>query len=85
MTGGRLGCAASGQVARMTTVARSFRLIREWDGSKHRAFEELCYQLRDPVPNGSTVVKTGDPDGGYEWYFTLLRWNGMGLAGKIRF
>ena len=69
----------------MTTVARSFRSIREWDGSKHRAFEELCYQLRDPVPNGSTVVKTGDPDGGYEWYMTSSDGTEWGWQAKYVF
>jgi hypothetical protein len=53
------------------SVARPFRDIREWDGSTARAFEELCYQLRDPVPDGSgaQVVKTRPPDAGAEWYW----------------
>ena len=69
----------------MTTVARSLRSIREWDGSKHRAFEELCYQLRDPTPDGSTLVKTGDPDGGYEWYLTLSDGTEWGWQAKYVF
>jgi hypothetical protein len=46
----------------------SLRTIREWAGSKNRAFEELCYQLRDPTPDGAELVKTGNPDAGLEWY-----------------
>jgi hypothetical protein len=49
-------------------VATDFGSIRSWDGSKDRAFEELCYQLRDPTPSGAELIKTGDPDGGLEWY-----------------
>lgn len=45
-----------------------FGSIRAWDGSQHRAFEELCYQLRDPTPAKAELIKTGDPDGGLEWY-----------------
>jgi len=40
-----------------------------WDGSQHRAFEELCYQLRDPTPPNADLIKTGNPDAGVEWYF----------------
>ena len=69
----------------VTTGARSFRSIREWDGSKYRAFEELCYQLRDPTPDGSTLVKTGDPDGGYEWYLTLPDGTEWGWQAKYVF
>lgn len=52
----------------MPTQPTSFRTIRAWDGSQDRAFEELCYQLRDPTPPGATRWKLGDPDGGYEWF-----------------
>ncbi len=69
----------------MSAAARRFRSIREWDGSQHRAFEELCYQLRDPVPNGSTLVKTGDPDGGYEWYLTFPDGTEWGWQAKYIF
>ena len=55
----------------MTVRSHDFRSLRSWDGSQHRAFEELCYQLRDPTPGGAELVKTGDPDGGVEWYVTL--------------
>ena len=55
----------------MTVQATDFRDIREWHGSKYQAFEELCYQLRDETPQGAALVKTGNPDGGYEWYITF--------------
>ena len=56
-----------------------FRLIRSWDGSKDRAFEEICYQLlREPQDLPPDMVgrpiRTGNPDGGVEWY--ALRANG---------
>ena len=55
----------------MTVQATDFRDIREWRGSKYQAFEELCYQLRDETPQGAALVKTGNPDGGFEWYITF--------------
>ena len=55
--------AHTGEVA-----AADFKTIRAWDGSQDRAFEELCYQLRDATPAGARLIKTGDPDGGLEWY-----------------
>lgn len=45
-----------------------FAEIRMWDGSQDRAFEELCFQLRDQLPPGAELVKPGSPDAGYEWY-----------------
>ena len=56
-----------------------FTLIRSWDGSKDRAFEEICYQLlREPQDLPADMVgrpiRTGNPDGGVEWY--ALRANG---------
>ena len=39
-----------------------------WDGSQDRAFEELCFQVRDPLPDGAELIKPGSPDAGYEWY-----------------
>jgi hypothetical protein len=45
-----------------------FAQIRMWDGSQDRAFEELCFQLRDPLPAGAELIKPGSPDAGYEWY-----------------
>jgi hypothetical protein len=48
--------------------AHNWRSIREWDGSQHRAFEELCFQLRSAAPAGWETIKTAAPDGGVEWY-----------------
>ncbi|MER7278013.1 hypothetical protein ABT369_26580 [Dactylosporangium sp. NPDC000244] len=48
--------------------AHDWGRLRQWDGSQHRAFEELTFQLRDPAPSGWRTVKTGNPDGGLEWY-----------------
>lgn len=48
-----------------------FDAIRPWRGSTSRAFEELCYQLfKSDAPEGG-AVRTGNPDGGVEWYATL--------------
>lgn len=52
----------------MSPPGPNFQAIRSWDGSQDRAFEELCYQLRDPAPPNATVTKVGNPDGGYEWF-----------------
>jgi hypothetical protein len=51
----------------------SFASIRSWEGSKDRAFEEICYQLlrepEDMPPDMAGLpVRTGNPDGGVEWY-----------------
>lgn len=46
--------------------------MRVWRGSQSRAFEELSFQLlKHDVPQGTTAVRTGNPDGGVEWYVTL--------------
>lgn len=45
-----------------------WRSIRSWAGSQDRAFEELCFQLREPAQPGWQTVKTAAPDGGVEWY-----------------
>ncbi|MER6562093.1 hypothetical protein ABT300_31015 [Streptomyces sp. NPDC001027] len=45
-----------------------WRSIRSWAGSQDRAFEELCFQLREPARPGWRTVKTAAPDGGVEWY-----------------
>ena len=63
--------------------SRDFKSIRQWRGSQHQAFEELCYQLRDPTPNGADLVKTGNPDGGLEWYVT--RRNGVQWGWQAKF
>lgn len=48
--------------------AQDWGRIRSWDGTQYRAFEELCFQLRDPTPDGWRTIKTAAPDGGLEWY-----------------
>lgn len=49
-----------------------FDAIRPWRGSTARAFEELCYQLfESDVPTGTRAIRTGNPDGGVEWFATL--------------
>ncbi len=69
----------------MTTPNLDFRNIRQWRGSQHQAFEELCYQLRDPVPEGAELVKTGNPDGGLEWYITRRNGTQWGWQAKYSF
>ena len=69
----------------MTVRGLDFRSLRSWAGSQHRAFEELCYQLRDPTPDGAELVKTGDPDGGLEWYVTLRNGTQWGWQAKYTF
>jgi 2-polyprenyl-6-methoxyphenol hydroxylase-like FAD-dependent oxidoreductase len=63
----------------------SFETIRLWDGSKHRAFEELAFQLREPAPPCATEVKTGDPDAGVEWYVTFESSEQWGWQAKYIF
>jgi hypothetical protein len=48
--------------------ARYWAGLRAWDGSQQRAFEELCFQLRNPAPADWQTIKTAAPDGGLEWY-----------------
>ncbi len=43
----------------------NFDRIRTWEGSQDKAFEQLCFQLRDPEPPGVKLRKTADPDGGF--------------------
>jgi hypothetical protein len=51
---------------------RDFSGIRHWCGEQSRAFEELSYQLlKHQVPPGSKAIRTGNPDGGVEWYAAL--------------
>ncbi len=52
--------------------ASGFDSLRPWDGSQARAFEELAFQLlKTDVPTGTQAVRTGNPDGGVEWYGRL--------------
>ena len=69
----------------MTTPNLDFRNIRQWRGSQHQAFEELCYQLRDPTPAGAELVKTGNPDSGLEWYVTFRNGRQWGWQAKFSF
>ena len=69
----------------MTTPNLDFRNIRQWRGSQHQAFEELCYQLRDATPKGAELVKTGNPDGGLEWYVTRRNGTQWGWQAKYSF
>ena len=69
----------------MTVQGYDFKSLRQWDGSQHRAFEELCYQLRDPTPKGAGLVKTGNPDGGLEWYVTHRNGVQWGWQAKFTF
>lgn len=46
--------------------------IRSWEGSQHRAWEELAFQLRANPPAGVVETrKTRAPDGGVEWYYVF--------------
>ena len=69
----------------MTVRGHDFRSLRQWRGSQSNAFEEFCYQLRDPVPAGAELVKTGNPDGGLEWYVTLCNGGQWGWQAKFTF
>src|SRR5262245_10879447 len=61
----------------------SFETLRSWRGSQPRAFEELAYQLlKDEVPSGTHAIRTGNPDGGVEWYATLPNGEDHGWQAK---
>jgi len=58
--------------------------IRVWDGSQHRAWEELAYQLRDPTPPSVVETrKTRAPDGGVEWYLVFEDGHHEGYQAKF--
>jgi hypothetical protein len=57
--------------------------IRTWRGTQQTAFEELCFQLRDPDPPGSRAVKPGAPDRGVDWY--VLTPHGERLGHQCKF
>ena len=67
----------------MTTPNLDFRNICQWRRAQDQAFEELCYQLRDPTPKAAKLVKTGNPDGGLEWYFTFR--NGIQWGWQVKY
>lgn len=63
--------------------AASFDTLRTWNGKQSRAFEELSYQLlKDRVPPGTHAIRTGNPDGGVEWYATLADGTEWGWQAK---
>jgi hypothetical protein len=62
-----------------------FKSIRSWRSSQNQAFEELCFQLRDPTPPNASLVKTGSPDGGLEWYFRFNNGVEWGWQAKYSF
>ena len=69
----------------MTAPGPDFRSLRAWRGSQDQAFEELCYQLRDPTRDGAELVKTGNPDAGLEWYVKLRNGVQWGWQAKFTF
>ncbi len=55
-----------------TADATSFKTLRAWNGEQSRAFEEISFQLlKHKVPDGTRAIRTGNPDGGVEWYATM--------------
>lgn len=55
-----------------SSAALSFDALRPWEGAVSRAFEELTYQLlKDHAPPSTRAIRTGNPDGGVEWYAAL--------------
>ena len=63
--------------------ASKFASLRTWNGEQSRAFEEISYQLlKDQVPAGTRAVRTGNPDGGVEWYVTLADGTEWGWQAK---
>jgi hypothetical protein len=63
----------------------NFDRIRTWEGSQDKAFEQLCFQLRDPEPPGVKLRKTADPDGGFEWYWLFRDGHEEGWQAKFSF
>jgi hypothetical protein len=65
-----------------------FRQIRDHDGSQHRAFEELCFQLLGDlaeIPPDATLVRHGTPDGGVEFLAELPEGGEWGWQAKYLF
>ncbi|HEY4898932.1 MAG TPA: hypothetical protein VIH79_04355, partial [Candidatus Nanopelagicaceae bacterium] len=63
--------------------ASRFDALRPWQGSQPRAFKELSYQLlKDDVPTGTKAIRTGNPDGGIEWYASLKDGSEYGWQAK---
>jgi hypothetical protein len=57
--------------------------IRAYDGSQHRAWEELSFQLREVPSNVTDVRKTRAPDGGVEWYYIFDDGHQEGFQAKF--
>lgn len=67
----------------MPDVALSFDTLRTWNGEQSRAFEELSFQLlKNRAPWGTQAIRTGNPDGGVEWYATLPNGTEWGWQAK---
>lgn len=67
----------------MANAALSFDHLRTWDGEQSRAFEEISFQLmKDKLPPHTRAVRTGNPDGGVDWYATLPDGNELGWQAK---
>ncbi len=64
-------------------MATSFDTLRTWNGEQSRAFEELAFQLlKESVPLAGRAIRTGNPDGGVEWYATLKDGSEWGWQAK---
>lgn len=72
-----------GQMPPRNPITNGFRGIRAWEGTQERAFEELCFQLRDPTPPDAELIKTGAPDAGLEWYWRLVDGREVGWQVKL--
>jgi hypothetical protein len=66
-------------------AAERFQSIRAWEGRQDRAFEELCFQLRDRTPDGVELRKTRAPDAGVEWYWQFPDGHEEGWQAKFIF
>lgn len=63
--------------------ATRFDQLRTWNGEQSRAFDEISFQLlKDKVPTGTRAIRTGNPDGGVEWYVTLADGTEWGWQAK---
>lgn len=63
--------------------ATSFDDPRTWNSEQSRALEGISYQLlKRKVPAWGRLVRTGNPDGGVEWYVTLADGTEQGWQAK---
>ncbi|HWB03010.1 MAG TPA: hypothetical protein VG796_08315 [Verrucomicrobiales bacterium] len=64
-----------------------WRLIRTWNGSQYRAFEELCCQVArtemEHLPKRSRFFRRGTPDGGVECHWELPNGEILGWQAKF--